>query len=195
MTAAFILMLGANRYLRMASIVAVILFCAVFALSPTGCQRMKDELHIENLDLIEQTGKQTSSLTWRFVNWRFLYRQWKLSPIVGHGLESIPIINPMLNREKSGSDAHNDYILYLTETGLIGLLLYLCMLAFVGIALWKAYHRAENDDAKNLALTALALYGAWLVSSTADNLITVTAYKYALWTVFVHVVSGERRMI
>lgn len=189
MTAAFILLLGANRHLRIASIIAVILFCTVFAVSPIGYQRMKDELHIENLDLIEQTGKQTSSLTWRFVNWRFLYRQWKLSPIVGHGLESIPIINPMLNRDKVGSDAHNDYILYLTETGMIGLLLYLCMLVFVGKALWQAYRRAKNDEGKNLALTALALYGAWLVSSVADNLISVTAYQYALWTIMACAVS------
>lgn len=184
MTAVFVLALGLNRYLRIAAIAAVMVLCIAFAVSPTGWQRMKDELHVENLDLIERTGKQTSSLTWRFVNWRFLYRQWKERPITGYGLESIPIVNPMLNRDKVGSDAHNDYILYLTETGIIGLLLYLSMLSVVGFSLWQTYRRADSFEAKNLALTVLALYAAWLVSSLADNLITVTAYQYALWTVF-----------
>lgn len=196
MTAVFILAVGFHRYLRIGAVAVVVILCVAFAVSPTGWQRMKDELHVENLDLIERTGKQTSSLTWRFVNWRFLYRQWTERPITGHGLESIPIINPMLNRDKVGSDAHNDYILYLTETGITGLLLYLSMLTIVGYSLWCAYRRADSFETKNLALTALALYAAWLVSSLADNLITVTAYQYALWTVMSGVIAdiGNKRM-
>ncbi len=181
--AAFILTICENNLLRIGAVVAVLIFCIAFAVLPTGYQRLQEEIRVENLDMIERTGKETSSLTWRLVNWRFLYRQWKKSPVVGYGLDSTPMINPMLNRDQVGSDAHNDYIRYLAETGALGLGLYLTMLGFTGYALYQAWRRAVSFQAKNLALTSIALFVAWLVASTADNLITVTAYQYSLWTV------------
>lgn len=176
--------LGEKGLPRRGAVAAVLIFVAVFASTPTGWQRIRDEARVENLDMIERTGKHTTSLTWRLLNWRFLYRTWKRSPWVGHGLASSPRVNPMLNPEGAGSDPHNDYVRYLAETGALGLPLFLAMLGATGWTLWQARRRAPDASARHLALMALALYAAWLVGSVNDNLITATAYQYPLWALF-----------
>ncbi|MEW6234826.1 MAG: O-antigen ligase family protein [Candidatus Omnitrophota bacterium] len=176
--------MGESRQLRRIALAAGILFLAVFIATPTGRYRIWEEMGIENLDEIESTHRMTNSLTWRLLNWRFLYREWAKSPWVGFGLNSTPKINPMRNAQGVGHDPHNDYVRYLAETGALGLAGFLAWAIGIGAGLRRLLDAAAAGPARSLALMAIGVYIAWLVGSLNDNLITATAYQYCLWAIF-----------
>lgn len=181
-----VLAIGASVKTRAALAGALIVFVCVFLASDTGRSRARDLLRWDNLDEVELTGQETPSHVWRLLNWRHLYREWLKAPIFGHGLNSVPRINPNLNHQAGGvgHDPHNDYMRYLVETGAIGFALWLAFLAWTGRALGRIASRAGDPIARQWAWIALALYAAWLVGSLNDNLISATAYQYTLWAIF-----------
>ncbi len=160
-----------------------VLFIIVFLITPTGRYRLWEELEIENLDEIERTGRITNSVTWRLLNWRFLYREWVESPWIGYGLDRAAAVNQMKRPSGVGHDPHNDYVRFMVETGVIGTFTVLAWLTSIGVALWRSLKQAKVARYRNFILTALGLYFAWLVGSMNDNLITATAYQYCLWAV------------
>jgi len=176
--------LGESRPLRRMALAAGLLFLVVFIATPTGRYRVWEEMGIENLDEIESTHRMTNSLTWRLLNWRFLYQEWAKSPWVGFGLNSTSKINPMRNAQGVGHDPHNDYVRYLAETGALGLAGFLARAIGIGAGLRRLLRTTAAGRARSLALTAIGVYAAWLVGSLNDNLITATAYQYCLWAVF-----------
>lgn len=186
------LALGGNRKIRQAAIAMLLIFVVVFIVTPSGRQRIRMELKMDHLDEIERTGKETSSFTWRLLNWRFLYREWEKSPMFGYGLNTSKLVNPMIKKEdQTGFDPHNDYVRYLTETGLTGFLLFLFFLFSAGYSLWKAYRRCSIPPDRHYILVAMAVYVSWLVGSMNDNLISATGYQYVLWPVFAVALAGK----
>jgi len=180
-----IIAIGENRKLRLLAFGLIAIFAILFLASPTGMQRVKMELQFDQLDEIERTGRETSSFTWRLLNWRFLYREWEKSPLFGHGLNTSKLINPMVKGGTAfGFDPHNDYVRYLAETGAIGFLLFLVFLVSTGSALLQSVRHEQTNRRKALGIVAIALFGAWLLGSANDNLISATAYQYGLWAVF-----------
>ncbi|MBN2330097.1 MAG: O-antigen ligase family protein [Candidatus Omnitrophica bacterium] len=178
--------IGESRRLRLTILSSLILFALVFVATPTGRQRIRTITQWDNLDEIERTGRETSSMVWRLLNWRFLIRTWKKSPWAGYGLDSSPIVNP--NRAYQGTgpgqEPHNDYIRFLIDAGVIGLFFYLIWLAGIGLLLMRAYRQANAPPVRGFIWIAAALYAAWLAGSANDNLIIATAYQYCLWAVF-----------
>ncbi len=181
--AGLFLLFTESRTIRWFVLALGIVFIVGFVATPTGRDRIKEELKIEDLDEIERTGRITNSVTWRLLNWRFLLSEWKDRPWFGYGLRTSPRINDMKTPEGIGHDPHNDYVRFLTETGVFGLLTFLAWLIGIGYALTRAYRQAETHPTRHLVLVAIALYCAWLIGSMNDNLITATAYQYALWAV------------
>ncbi|MDP8245122.1 MAG: O-antigen ligase family protein [Candidatus Hinthialibacter antarcticus] len=162
-----------------------ILVAGVLA-TDTGRARLAGLAQWDDLDEIERTQRETGSHTWRLLNWRYLYREWKQQPILGYGLASSPMVNPNINVLGGGvgHDPHNDYVRYLVETGAVGLVLWLAFLVWTGRVLWNALRRANAPPQRRGALIALALFAAWAVGGLNDNLITATSYQYILWAIF-----------
>ncbi|MBZ0257410.1 O-antigen ligase family protein, partial [bacterium] len=174
---------------RAARLGVIVLGCILVAgvlSTSTGRARLAALTKWDNLDEIERTQRETGSHTWRLLNWRYLYREWKKQPILGYGLASTPKVNPNINVLGGGvgHDPHNDYVRYLVETGAVGLVLWLAFLVWTGRVLWNALRRAHAPPQRRGALIAFALFAAWAVGSLNDNLITATAYQYALWSIF-----------
>lgn len=177
--------LDVSARLRWVALTVLALFIAVFLLSPSGRDRIREITQVDQLDYIERTGKETSSFTWRLLNWRYLYRQWKKSPWIGYGLDSSTRINPNYNQyEGTGHQPHNDYVRWLVETGIVGLALTLAIMTAVGVLLWRRAFLAAEDEARWLAWCGMGLYTAWLVGSGNDNLSIATGYQYILWSIF-----------
>ncbi len=181
-----LLALGENRKLRIAILVVLVLFTVLFIATPTGQQRIRTITQWDNLDEIERTGKETSSMVWRLLNWRFLYRTWKQSPWVGYGLDSSPVVNPMRENRGTGpgQEPHNDYVRFLIDTGGIGLIVNLGWVLGIGVILLRAYRQTQTPRDRHFIWVAMALYGTWLAGSMNDNLLIATAYQYGLWSAF-----------
>lgn len=187
-----VLAMGENRTLRWAILSGLLVFAILFVATPTGQHRIRTITQWDNLDEIERTGKETSSMVWRLLNWRFLYRTWKDSPWVGYGLDSSQFVNPnrTLNKTGPGQEPHNDYMRFLIDGGVIGEILYLLWLGGIGRLLLRAYRKSNVPVRSGLIWTAFALYCAWLAGSANDNLIIATAYQYCLWAVFAASLGG-----
>lgn len=177
--------LSEHQRLRRWILTASILFGLVFLLSPTGRHRIHTVTQWDSLDEIERTGRETSSMVWRLLNWRFLYRVWTKSPLVGYGLDSAPVVNPnkVDHGKGPGQDPHNDYIRFLVDTGAIGFVLFLWWLGRCGRLLIYAYKSSIHPPSRHLIAIALALYASWLAGMMNDNLFTATAYQYCWWAV------------
>jgi O-antigen ligase len=181
-----------GKFLRFIALGVLLIFMVGFWATPTGYKRLVDESRMEKLDEVERSGKETTSLIWRLLNWRFLYRTWQRSPWVGYGLASSPQVNPMKTSQGIGSDPHNDYMRYLVETGILGFLAFLAFLIFVGITIQRALKSVGQPVIRHFLVVALALYGCWLLGSLNDNLITATAYQYCLWSILATAVGWSR---
>ncbi len=181
-----VLAIGENRRLRYTVLGLLWIFIVLFTATPTGRQRIRTVTQWDNLDEIERTGRETSSMVWRLLNWRFLIRTWQHSPWVGYGLDSSPFVNP--NRVKNGTgpgqEPHNDYVRFLIDTGIIGSVLFLVWLAGMGYWLAKSYQEAHAPPERHFAWIAIAVYCTWLAGSFNDNLLIATAYQYGIWAVF-----------
>ena len=182
-----------GRAARIALVALCVVLAAGILATDTGRTRLAALTKWDNLDEIERTQRETGSHTWRLLNWRFLYREWKKQPVFGYGLASAPMVNPNINVLGGGvgHDPHNDYVRYLVETGAAGLALWLGFLVWTGRALWNALRRAHAPPQRRFGLIAFALFAAWAVGSLNDNLITATGYQYILWMTFA--LSSEYR--
>ncbi len=81
-----------------------------------------------SLDRAFSSGKSISSgtLNYRTVIWTASLQSWKDQPVIGTGLGSLQ--DALSKNHVNYSGAHSVYIEILTETGIIGLLLYLLLL-------------------------------------------------------------------
>ncbi len=175
-----------GRAARIVLVALCVILAAGILATDTGRARLAALTTWDDLDEIERTKRETGSHSWRLLNWRFLYREWKKQPVFGYGLASSPSVNPNINVIGGGvgHDPHNDYVRYLVETGAVGLFVWLAFLGWVGKELWRSFKRAHAPPQQRSAWTAIALYTAWIIGSLNDNLITATGYQYVLWTIF-----------
>ena len=67
--------------------------------------------------------------------------------------------------------SHNDYLLVLVETGIIGLSLYLFLLGSLLRRSVQSITRAEDEDTRLLCVTSLMIFLAFLVGSIGEHLL------------------------
>ena len=102
---------------RVSILLLISVVTASFALSDFGKKRLEEVYRIGSYKDIVQTGRISGggSFAWRILNWSLLVKEWRHKPVLGYGLRtSAEKVNPFYN------EAHNDYLRFLVETGLIG---------------------------------------------------------------------------
>lgn len=162
------LLYSARREIPFSSRVALI--CAVplalmlgWALLPDSYQALIEQ-RLLSLGNVRADVERTSA--GRTMLWAVGIEAWKSSPILGHGWG--------FYREASGSATHNEYLLYLVDTGLIGFVLYASMWAFVLRLLHLARRSGRGDGlilasfqagviALMLAIFFVNLFLPWLI--------------------------------
>jgi O-antigen ligase len=108
------------------------------------------------------TAGSQNSFQWRIVNWAILIQLALSHPIVGHGLGMTTVLNPLI-QASSGIpfNAHDDYVRFFFEGGLIGLTLYSAFVA--ALAMWllrarSALHAADRSVSYAIIASLAALY-------------------------------------
>lgn len=153
---------------------------AIFSSSEHGKQRLEEMQQTGNMIKIMETGRMVGegSMAWRALNWHLFIKEWKDKPLLGYGLFTTgELVSPMKNIP------HNDYLRFLVETGLVGLLLFLFVLLTLGKEIWRLYLTsfAQSAEFSYLVLIGFSIYAAWVVGSFADNFITATGFQYYFW--------------
>lgn len=161
--------------------VAGLVFLALFAVLFLQSGRLQQEVWQNLNDLgLPTPGEETlreGTLAFRLKMWQGLVDVWRERPWTGFGLEAVPWLNPVV-----GKAAHNDYVRYLVEGGLIGLALFVLFLAFVGGELFRRWKRASTPEARRTMAIALGLFAAWAFGSVGDNVVGITVFHVYLWS-------------
>jgi O-antigen ligase len=157
-------------------VIAGVVVLAFFA-TPLGSDRIAKE----STTNVETTGEPNTSLEWRLHKWKMLIPVWEKSPIFGQGLGTTttgegPPGNPYVRKPP-----HNEYIRYLVETGVVGLVILLAALTLLIRGLVRRRRIPGTLDAGTLNAPTLALVVilGCLVNSLADNTLLVTPTCYA----------------
>ncbi|HEX4436215.1 MAG TPA: O-antigen ligase family protein [Solirubrobacteraceae bacterium] len=174
---------------------AAILVVVVFIATPLGSKRVAGE-SATNLSAAER-GETTSTLDTRLYRWRTLLPQWEESPVWGRGLGTTTTsTNTRANRLNSLLP-HNEYIRYLVETGVLGVLILIAGLSTLIRTLLRGRRLDGLPGARgfNASSLAIAVIIGCLVNSLADNTLLNSPTGYALAIVLGAVLSsgGEPR--
>lgn len=115
-------------------------------------------------------------------------------PWFGYGLGMYVPTNLVVHGYLEGAlEAHNDYLLLLIETGLIGLAAYIFLIASTLIQIIRtAWHRTGND--KKTAWIVAALLMGIFAMSFGDNILRVTALQWALWSLVAAVLATNNKV-
>jgi len=158
-----------------------------FLATPVGAQRIAKESSTSFATA--ERGEAGTSLEWRLHKWKTLLPQWEASPLIGQGLGTTTTTEAIPGNRFSGKPPHNEYVRYLVETGVIGLMTLLMALASLINSLIGRRRILGTLDAGTLNAPALAIVivVGCLVNSLADNtfLYSPTCYAAALIVVTV----------
>ncbi|WP_131742777.1 O-antigen ligase family protein, partial [Actinomadura roseirufa] len=127
-------------------------------------------------------GASESSLTWRFEHWSEVLHLIGGNPVTG--------IGPGTARAALGKEVHNDYLRALAETGVVGLLAYLALLAALVLTARAALlattdpRRAGPAPARSIergvAVGFAGTVAVVAVFALADNVMTTVAVQWYL---------------
>jgi O-antigen ligase len=154
------------RTKRVAAIVILLGAVTVVATVPTVQERVLPSAH-------SQSDEATyESFSWRIDNWEGLLEKWSESPLVGHGVGAVPLVNPRVppdgeGRFAGGFDAHNLVVKSLVEGGVVYLLTWALFLAVMTAA---AFRLARDDwPLRSLARALTILWGLVILLSVSTS--------------------------
>lgn len=154
-----------RRLLGLATAAAV----AVALLVPTVNARLVDLLP-------DDRPRTESSLAWRFGQWEEAIEQLDDSPVLGTG--------PAMTREDLGKEPHSEWVRFLVEFGVVGLLAWTAFVAAavsVAVRLRRLAPRGSIED--GFAAGVIATVLAFVVATFGENLALTTSYAWYLMLV------------
>jgi O-antigen ligase len=159
----------------------------VFFAAPLGAKRIASESSTR----IGVSGEPDSSIAWRLKKWKTLIPQWEDSPVVGQGLGTTTTSEATFSNQLAGKPPHNEYLRYLVETGVLGVIILLAALATLIRDLLRRRRTlgtlaAGTFNAPSLAIVIVA---GCLVDSLADNTLLNSPTCYAVVLIVVPVLS------
>lgn len=162
-------------------VLAAIVVVAFFA-TPLGAHRIAQE-SATNVATVEE-GNADTTLAWRLHKWKTLLPEWEGSPLFGRGLGITLTAKGAPGDKYTSRPPHNEYVRYVVETGIVGVVLLLWGLwALVGNLLRRrrvlVTLGAGTLNAPTLAIVVIA---GCLVNALADNTLidSPTCYAAAL---------------
>lgn len=126
-----------------------------------------------------------NSANWRIAQWAFLIDAWKQSPFLGYGLGTSKYITYFQNY------AHNDYLRFLAEGGIIGLTSFMVFLGVKMLRLIKCLQSSSVSSPRHkLSLIMIAIFVAILIGMATDNVWTHTTLFF-YWCLLFAVLGWE----
>lgn len=167
------LIVGGIKHRQLLIIVPLILII-LLSLVPTTSARLTDT-------------SESSSWGWRIKFWKQTYSAFANQLIVGNGVGSFPHL--VYKKEGKALYPHNDYLKFVVEMGVPGLLVYLSIIFGLMKNSFCAYLRSSNSYNKSLYLGFISFVAAYLVMGISDNIFRYTGIQWYFWS-FAAVVAG-----
>jgi len=159
----------------------IIVFVApVFALTvPAVSDRIMDLA--TGTQYIGGPAVMVNAYAWREILWESAWTFIRERPIFGYGLNSFPFYSPIFFplERVIGTYAHNVYIQFLFETGLVGLISFFWIF-------WRCFawlNRYWSFDKRGLTMAA-AMMVVYLIACYSDNLFEYLSFNWCFWFTF-----------
>jgi len=124
----------------------------------------------------------TGSTVWRLDLWRDAWGYTQDNLILGTGPGTSPLIIGANRPISLGStEAHNDYIKVVLETGLFGLTLYLALIISLLWNLWRGWITEKWPRRKLLFLFMFIFSLAFYAASIGDNILKDSSLQWSFW--------------
>ncbi|MEO0838849.1 MAG: O-antigen ligase family protein [Cyanobacteria bacterium J06643_5] len=178
MTSVLMIVLIAPKFSPLKLIGGIILLIVIFGLFAStdfGRERLASvaDTPLFNPDMdvsrsILLSHSDGNSFNWRLAHWDHLLKAWKQSPILGYGLGATPVVG--------GNEAHNDYVRWLVEGGVVGLGLFLAFLGANIARLAKLWFSSPpGSSQREISLVLIATLLAITVGMITENIWSHTA--------------------
>lgn len=135
----------------------------------TRMKTMSEELEYDQEERLSRTDY-----------WRTSLQIFKDHPL-GIGVKNFQKIVTAYDPRNPGMDAHNTYVICYSETGILGIILFLIIIAETFLQLRRIHLMAINLPENEITFYALALGGALIVYLTGYGMTHTTLYKEILW--------------
>ena len=126
----------------------------------------------------------TDSVAWRQTLWQDNIRQTIIHDkwLLGYGINTFPLVSENLRGQALGSnDAHNDFVKFFVEGGVVGLGVFCLYLLAIFALLAKRLRKAKNERERYAYLCLLAIFIGMLLASFTDNVFKNTPLQWIFW--------------
>jgi O-antigen ligase len=175
MLVAFGLLRPVSPRIKMGSCIVAILIVVGFLATPLGAERVAKESST-SLSSERAGSTKDTSLSWRFFKWEALLPEWEASPLLGQGLGTTTTTEGTSSDVSIGLAPHNEYIRYLVETGVVGLMI---LLAGIALLIRKLARQRAIPDINEAGTLGMAITLGLLVNAIAANTLLYTPAAYA----------------
>jgi O-antigen ligase len=158
---------GYRKNFLILGVVVVLLPILVLAIGPTSYLKSVEAVYSHETDVLLGRTSVEHSLSGRWAGWKEALQAWQKAPI---------LLKVMGMGDKAVGE-HNDFLRSLVSTGVIGLFLYLTLLASVGIRLFINCTR----DPTPLNIVGVMIYVMWWVDSMGLVPGAYTSYQWFAW--------------
>lgn len=174
-----------NLYILFGVILMLGLVFAYFGYTEYGQARLSEILNtpmfnpeIDASRAIQLVGTdEGNSFVWRVKQWESLIKRWQYSPLLGYGLGTAKLI------AQTPTGAHNDYVTYLAETGVMGLCAFIALLTAQFTRLYQLIvSSSKSNPRRSFCITLTCFLIAWCVGMTTDNVMNNTYSNFLWWT-------------
>jgi O-antigen ligase len=122
-----------------------------------------------------------SSFAWRRRLWESTFPLIAKRPLFGYGLASFRKMSHLFFEmaQKSGVDAHNTYLEFFFETGLVGMFSYLSLFLYPLVRFFKKVReKAASSGAYSIVAAYLVSY---MIVNASDNMFYYLAFNWYFW--------------
>ena len=142
--------------LVIAAFLPFIFFLSIFLISQTSWGQQKQQIPLKDLPWLERQIVKPLNKEGRLSYWQQAIKGWQLRPWLGNGPGTFRLIS-LRFQEKPGRYslyAHSSFLEHLSETGILGASIFLCLTLIPLIWLWKK----KSEFPLLLGITALWLH-------------------------------------
>ena len=130
-----------------------------------------------------------TSWQWRTNTWSEMSIYIRQSPIIGFGLDTYRFLREkqIYSIYEDPYYAHNDYLKFLIELGIIGLLLYLNLIFQI---LRKIFIKFKNSQNKKYLIALIGISVIYFLA-LVDNILMATSLQWVLWIYIAHLLTED----
>jgi len=130
----------------------------------------------------------------RFGFWGAAWGMFQSSPFVGVGYGNfVKLYGDSLQSLEAGHyDAHNLYLQLLAETGVLGFMVFMALVALALLAAWRQFHCFQSPTDRIVGFAALAAISSVLVHGFTDTLLDLPQCGALFWMILALLVANDQ---